>query len=154
MVADTLLGVPGETRSYLVGTEARLGVDAGAVERLRGRFRSKRARATFLQDKAFVYEQALELLLGQGELEAAFEIVDADPELLDLHGGDLRLDYGSPCIDTGTNLSILMTTDLAGSPRPMDGNGDGLAAFGKSEPYQIGTKLFGGIDDAGCVWTG
>ena len=43
--------------------------------------------------------------------------------------GDFRLGYGSPCIDTGTDLSALITTDLDGNPRPQDGNWDGIAAF-------------------------
>ena len=55
--------------------------------------------------------------------------IDADPLLLSLTGGDVRLSPGSPCIDTGTNLSAFMRTDLFGIPRPLDGNGDGVAAF-------------------------
>ncbi|HEX5398199.1 MAG TPA: PKD domain-containing protein, partial [Verrucomicrobiae bacterium] len=42
---------------------------------------------------------------------------------------DFRLRYGSPGIDTGTNLSPILTSDLDGNPRPLDGNGDGVAAF-------------------------
>jgi hypothetical protein len=42
---------------------------------------------------------------------------------------DLRLRYGSPGIDAGTNLSALLTTDLDDNPRPLDGDGDGVAAF-------------------------
>ena len=36
---------------------------------------------------------------------------------------------GSPCIDAGTDLSAFLTTDLLGVPRPLDGNGDGIARF-------------------------
>ncbi len=42
---------------------------------------------------------------------------------------DLHLRYGSPGIDAGTDLSATLTTDLDGNPRPLDGNGDGIAAF-------------------------
>ncbi len=42
---------------------------------------------------------------------------------------DLRLRYGSPGIDAGTDLSAILTTDLDGNPRPLDGDGDGVAAF-------------------------
>jgi len=42
---------------------------------------------------------------------------------------NLRLLPGSPCIDAGTNLTGLIATDLLGLPRPLDGNGDGLARF-------------------------
>jgi hypothetical protein len=38
-------------------------------------------------------------------------------------GGDYLLSPGSPCIDAGSALGL--TTDLAGMPRPLDGNGDG-----------------------------
>jgi hypothetical protein len=42
---------------------------------------------------------------------------------------DLRLQAGSLCIDAGTNLSGILTNDLDGRPRPLDGNADGVAAF-------------------------
>jgi hypothetical protein len=42
---------------------------------------------------------------------------------------DLRLQPNSPCIDAGTNLTGLITSDILGLPRPMDGNGDGIARF-------------------------
>jgi len=41
--------------------------------------------------------------------------------------GDYRLRLGSPCVDAGTNLVGLLTTDLLGLPRILDGNGDGIA---------------------------
>ena len=46
---------------------------------------------------------------------------------MDYAGGDLRLQSNSPCIDAGTNLIALASTDLLGLPRALDGNGDGLA---------------------------
>lgn len=42
---------------------------------------------------------------------------------------DLHLRYGSPGIDAGTDFSGLIATDLDGAPRPLDGDGDGIAAF-------------------------
>ena len=51
------------------------------------------------------------------------------PGFVDLKGGILRLQCGSPCIDTGIDLSALFNDDLRGHPRPVDGNGDGSASF-------------------------
>jgi len=52
------------------------------------------------------------------------------PLFVDTNGWiDLRLQPNSPCIDAGTNLAGLIATDLLGLPRPMDGNGDGIARF-------------------------
>ena len=52
------------------------------------------------------------------------------PLFVDTDGwSDLHLRYGSPGIDAGTNLSALLTTDLDGNPRPLDGDGDGTSAF-------------------------
>jgi hypothetical protein len=51
------------------------------------------------------------------------------PAFVNAAAGDYRLSYGSPCIDAGTDLSAVITSDLAGYPRPRDGNGDSVAAF-------------------------
>ena len=40
----------------------------------------------------------------------------------------------------GTNLSVSITNDLDGRPRPLDGNGDGLAAFDMGA-YEYRTPL-------------
>jgi hypothetical protein len=42
--------------------------------------------------------------------------------------GDYHLLSNSPCIDAGIDLSAIID-DLDGSPRPLDGNGDGIATF-------------------------
>jgi hypothetical protein len=52
--------------------------------------------------------------------------IDADPQFMapDLYDYHLRL--GSPCVDSGFN-DWAPNHDLDGDPRPLDGNGDGLA---------------------------
>lgn len=55
--------------------------------------------------------------------------IATDPGLVDVPQADYRLRSDSPCIDAGTDLSALLTGDLAGVVRPQDGNGDGVARF-------------------------
>ncbi|MBU1693756.1 MAG: hypothetical protein KKC51_07300, partial [Verrucomicrobia bacterium] len=52
-------------------------------------------------------------------------------------GGDYHLVYGSPCIDTGTNLSPSVTNDLDHVPRPLDGD------YGGTAEYDMGCYEFG-----------
>jgi uncharacterized delta-60 repeat protein len=70
---------------------------------------------------AFEYSCTTPLPPGSGN-------IDADPRFVNAATGEFHLKYGSPCIDAGTNLVALVTTDLDGHPRPLDGNGDGIAA--------------------------
>jgi hypothetical protein len=65
--------------------------------------------------------------------------IDADPTFVNAAGGNLRLDFGSPAIDAGTN-SGCPTTDLDGLPRPADGNGDGTATCDMGA-YEAGTMI-------------
>jgi hypothetical protein len=53
--------------------------------------------------------------------------IDADPRFVNAAAGDFRLRPDSPCIDAGTNLAKLSSTDILGLPRPLDGNGEGVA---------------------------
>ncbi len=52
--------------------------------------------------------------------------LDADPLFVDGANGNLRLQSGSPAIDTGSNSVVTATTDLDGEPRIMDGNFNGI----------------------------
>lgn len=54
---------------------------------------------------------------------------NADPLLANIAATNFALRAGSPCIDAGTNLSLWVSNDLKFIPRPLDGNGDGTAAF-------------------------
>jgi parallel beta-helix repeat protein len=52
--------------------------------------------------------------------------ITADPLFIDPTNSDYHLQAGSPCIDAGTNEGA-PSTDFDGNPRPMDGDGDGIA---------------------------
>lgn len=52
--------------------------------------------------------------------------ISADPLFVNAAAGDFHILQGSPAIDAGTN-SGAPATDIDGDPRPLDGNGDGLA---------------------------
>jgi len=62
--------------------------------------------------------------------------INVDPQFVSLATSNYHLSATSPCIDAGTNVSAIatnftfvLTNDFDGLPRPLDGNGDGLARF-------------------------
>lgn len=68
---------------------------------------------------------------GVGIFEQPQPNIDADPLFADALFGDFRLGSGSPAIDSSFSPPLAAdesATDLAGNPRIVDGNGDGVAA--------------------------
>ncbi|HUD71004.1 MAG TPA: MopE-related protein [Dongiaceae bacterium] len=62
---------------------------------------------------------------GTGDPTGANGNIAADPQFVDPVAGDFRLSAGSPCIDAGS--PGLLSVDLPGRPRSLDGDGDGTA---------------------------
>ncbi|MGA1842273.1 MAG: FG-GAP-like repeat-containing protein [bacterium] len=62
--------------------------------------------------------------------------INADPLFINQNEGDLHLQAGSPCIDSGTNVGA-PADDKDGLVRPQDGDGDGLGVcdMGAYEAY-------------------
>jgi hypothetical protein len=52
-----------------------------------------------------------------------------EPGFVDRMVGDYHLGRDSACIDVGANLAAVIVRDLDDNFRPLEGNGDGLAAF-------------------------
>ena len=52
--------------------------------------------------------------------------ISADPLFVDAAGGNFHIQQGSPAVDAGTNTGA-PAIDIDGDPRPIDGNGDGIA---------------------------
>ncbi len=70
--------------------------------------------------------------------------LDDAPLFADAANGDLRLQFGSPAIDSGTNAAVTALFDLDGNPRLVDGNGDGTATvdMGAYENQIVGKRLY------------
>ncbi len=71
-----------------------------------------------------------------------------EPAFVNRPAGDYRLRAGSPCIDTGTNLSALVSSDINGLPRPLDGNRDGVAGYDMGA-YEFNPLFFTSIMKVG-----
>jgi hypothetical protein len=69
-----------------------------------------------------------------------------NPWFVSPSAGDYRLHFGSPCIDAGTNLSAVLTNDIIGTLRPLDGNGSGVAQ------YDMGAYEFNLLAAVGTNW--
>ncbi|TEB05938.1 Chitinase A1 precursor [Pelotomaculum schinkii] len=65
--------------------------------------------------------------------------IDADP--LFVGPGNLRLQAGSPCINTGSNDAVTVTFDLDGNPRIVSFNVD-MGAYEFSEPFPPGSPAW------------
>lgn len=65
--------------------------------------------------------------------------IDADPLFVASNQDNLRLNFASPAMDTGSN-SDCPSTDKDGLPRPNDGNGDGSATCDMGA-YEAGQML-------------
>ena len=67
--------------------------------------------------------------------------IDTDPRFRDVAGGDLSLQFGSPCIDTGT-AEDAPETDIQGRTRPI---GDGID-MGAYESFDADVNDTGSVD--------
>ncbi|MCE9593872.1 MAG: DUF1565 domain-containing protein [Planctomycetes bacterium] len=67
--------------------------------------------------------------VGDGDFAGANGNFAADPLFVDRVAGDWRLAWASPCIETGDPATPSGALDLAGNPRPIDGDLDTLERF-------------------------
>ena len=76
----------------------------------------------------------------------------ADPMFADMASGDLRLETGSPCIDSGNNVAIPQSsiTDITGGPRICCERVD-MGAYEHCETLKVSDPVF--IPDGGALAT-
>ena len=77
---------------------------------------------------------------GEIECGAGGRNVFAPPSALFASGADWHLLPGSVAVDTGSEGDALTSTDLDGSPRVVDGNGDGSAVIDRGA-YELPTPV-------------
>ena len=71
-----------------------------------------------------------EITVGYSNVEEGWQgagNIDSDPLFIDAAGGDYRISYGSPCIDSGS--AVDNPRDREGDPRPLDGDSSGTAEY-------------------------
>ena len=78
-------------------------------------------------------------LAGTGLTDGGSNMVNVDPLFVDAANGDLRLQAGSPCIDSGNYPPDPGWTDFEGDGRIFDGDGDANAVIdrGADEFYPV-----------------
>lgn len=69
--------------------------------------------------------------------------LNGNPQFVNPATDDYTLKKTSPCIDAGMDIAG-MTVDLAGAPRPWDGNGDGISAMDMGA-YEAPTSWQGSV---------
>jgi hypothetical protein len=67
--------------------------------------------------------------------------IAADPQFVNPQQYDFQLAAGSPCIDTGTSVSL--SSDFRGAPRPFDGDSQGAGGTGDGSDLDMGAYEYG-----------
>jgi parallel beta-helix repeat protein len=77
-------------------------------------------------------------------LAAGHGNIEMDPQFANIDNQDFQLRFDSPCLDAGDNSRVLALTDLLGTERVLDGDGDGAPRvdMGASEwnPYRLAIR--------------
>jgi hypothetical protein len=128
-------GTAAEARSFEAGTAEVSLVNSIALERQRVEGNgnaSVTCRSSIVQ---------LQLEAGpEGTVACGSEAGNASavPTSLFVSGNDWHLQAGSPAVDSGEGEDLLSATDLDGSPRVVDGDGDGTAVIDRGA-YELPT---------------